>query len=98
MKDMMMKEGYIRSLQFHEFREENSIRRKNVGSWIVSLQKHSRGAAIYIYSATTLQEHYKTETIGLNCSETASDDVKEFYKRVLERDFAKVVEIAKSWN
>lgn len=96
--DPFLREGYIKALESHRYREENSIRKKQVGDWIVSLQRHGYGAAIYIYNAITLQEHYRMKTIGLNCCDTAPEDIKAFYRRVLERDFSDVVSLAELWN
>lgn len=96
--DPFLLEGYIKALKSHRYREENSIRKKQVGDWIVSLQRYGYGAVVYIYSAVTLQEHYRVETIGLNCCDTAPEDIKAFYRRVLDRDFSRVVSLAESWG
>lgn len=96
--DPFLLEGYISAWESHQYREENTIRKQQMGNWIISLQRYGYGAAIYIYNAVTLQENYKVETIGLNCCDTAPEDIKAFYRRILDRDFSRVVSLAESWN
>lgn len=93
-----MQEGYEKALKSHEFNAEKSLRHEKIGSWIVSLQKLGYGAAIYVYNAETLQEHWKRSTIGLDCSEDAEQETKDFYARILSSDWDFAVNLVMNWN
>lgn len=93
-----IKEGYEKALKSHEFNVEKSLRHEKIGNWIVSLQKLGYGAAIYIYNADTLQEHWKRSTSGLDCSEDAEQETKDFYARILSNDWAFAVNLVMKWN
>ena len=96
--DLIMQGGCKKELEPHRYREEDSIRKQQVGNWIVSLQKKGFDAAVYIYDATTLQERFKMQTMGLNSADSDPEEVKEFHRWILENDFNRVVSLAESWN
>lgn len=92
-------EGYKKVLQTeYLFTDEDSVKREDVGNWIVSARIIGGCQGIIcIYNKETLREHYRTKTIGLSCSEDALQNIKDFYSRAFERDFNRVIEMAKSW-
>lgn len=94
-------EGYVRAIQSpaNRYNPHISIKEKRIGDWIVAAKVigHGLQTVICIYNANTQIEHYRTNTIGPDCSEDAPEDVKDFYKRAFERNFERVVNMAELW-
>lgn len=94
-------EGYVRAIQSpaNRYNPHISIKEKRIGDWIVAAKVigHGLQTVICIYNANTQIEHYRTNTIGPDCSEDAPEDVKDFYKRAFERNFEQVVNMAELW-
>lgn len=94
-------EGYKNILRSsaYRFNENNSVKKKIVGNWIVSAKIIGGCQGIIcIYNKNTLMEHYSIKTIGLSCCDDAPEEIKAFYRRAFKRDFAKVVELAETWD
>lgn len=73
-------EGYKKVLQTeYLFTDEDSVKREDVGNWIVSARIIGGCQGIIcIYNKETLREHYRTKTIGLSCSEDAPQKSRTF--------------------
>lgn len=95
-------EGYVRTIQSpaNRYNPHISIKEKRIGDWIVAAKVigHGLQTVICIYNANTQIEHYRTNTIGPDCSEDAPEDVKDFYKKAFERNFEQVVNMAELWT
>lgn len=90
---------YRTCIPAYMYNAKDSVRSENVGNWIVSAKIIGGCQGIIcIYNKDTLREHYRTETSGLNCMDDASEDIKKFYKTMFDRDFARIVAMARAWN
>jgi len=78
--------------------KQNIVRTKEIGNWIVALEEVGYALDLKIYNKETGEEHYKLYHQVTKVNNEMSSEVYNFYKRVENREFEHVCELAQKWT
>ena len=97
--EKMKANSHARLVEALKYDPKRVLREERIGGWIVTIEMAGGGVSKFckIYSANTLEEHFRySQPIPCVC-EDASEEVKVFYQRWEDNLFHKVCYMAQTW-